>query len=157
MARSSQTSFPATRSDTERVSGFHPERWPDDGDPDRLRGMAGRVAGEQFYPGGALHESQQRAASYRGRGPKNYVRSDARLHEVICERLTEDEFIDARDVSVEVSNGDVTLAGSVPLRRQKFAAEDIVAGIAGVREVHNRLSVSDSLDYPPPNDGLFEG
>jgi osmotically-inducible protein OsmY len=122
--------------------------------------MNWRAAGAQFYPGGAhdaLREAHDRAASHRGRGPKNFVRSDARLHELICERLTDDDYIDARDISVEVSNGEVTLQGTVPMHPQKSAVEDLVAGIAGVSEVHNQLSVSDTLDYPPPNNGLAEG
>jgi osmotically-inducible protein OsmY len=40
-----------------------------------------------------------------------------------------------------VSNGEVTLQGSVLAREQKYAAEDVVAGVSDVTEIHNRLRV----------------
>jgi osmotically-inducible protein OsmY len=107
--------------------------------------MTWRAAGAQFYPGGAYESLQELA--HRGRGPKGYRRSDERLKEIICERLTEDPFIDASDITVDVSNGAVTLQGSVLARPQKHAAEDLVAEVAGVAEIHNELRVgSDDIE-----------
>ena len=87
--------------------------------------MSWRAAGAQFYPGGAY--DALREISHRGKGPKGYRPSDARLAEIVCERLTDDPFVDARNISVAVNDGEVTLTGSVEERRQKYIAEDVVA------------------------------
>ncbi|HJU40736.1 MAG TPA: BON domain-containing protein, partial [Tahibacter sp.] len=79
------------------------------------------------YPGYA--EAQGHGAhgveSYRGLGPKGYVRSDARILEDVCERLADDPRVDARDVVVAAKNGVVTLDGTVPRRWMKHCAEDV--------------------------------
>ena len=105
--------------------------------------MRWRAAGAQFYPGGAYEHLLE--ISHRGRGPKGYQRSDDLLHELICEQLTEDPFIDARNVCVEVSQSEVTLRGTVETREQKYAVEDLVADIGGVTEIHNHLGVGHSV------------
>lgn len=112
-----------------------------EGDFDRRRAsrMSWRAEGAQDYPGGALDTLL--SISHRGRGPKNYRRSDEFLREMICEQLTEDPFIDAVDVSVDVHDGEVTLTGTVPMRSQKMEVEDMVADINGVTEIHNMLAV----------------
>ena len=110
-------------------------------DPDaRQRSrMNWRAAGAQDYPGGAL--DQLVAISHRGKGPKNYRRSDEFLREFICEHLTEDPLIDAVDVSVDVANGEVTLTGTVVARSQKRRIEYFVADVRDVTEIHNLLAV----------------
>jgi osmotically-inducible protein OsmY len=111
----------------------------------QLERMSWRAAGAQFYPGGAYETLQE--LSHRGRGPKGYRPSDERLKELICERLTDDPFVDPSNVTVEVANGEVTLGGTVQVRQQKYAIEDIVADVPGVIEIHNRLSVgSEEMD-----------
>lgn len=112
--------------------------------PDPRSSMSWRAAGAQFYPGGAYDALQE--ISHRGKGPKGYRPSDARLAEIVCERLTEDPFVDARSISIDVKNSEVTLTGSVEERRQKYAAEDVVADVFGVSEVHNNLSVARYVD-----------
>jgi osmotically-inducible protein OsmY len=77
----------------------------------------------------------------RKRGPKNYQRSDERIHEDVCERLRHDSRLDVAEVSVEVDHGTVRLEGTVPDRQMKHAIEDIAAGCAGVRDVENRIRV----------------
>ena len=84
-------------------------------------------------------------SGFAGRGPKGYRRSDARLREDICERLSEDDEVDASEVSVRVEGGEVTLEGSTETRGQKQRAELIAAGVAGVSDVHNRLRVLPSV------------
>ena len=76
-----------------------------------------------------------------GRGPKGYQRSDTRINEDVCDRLTYSD-VDASDVEVRVSSGEVTLSGTVMTRWDKRQAEDLVENVAGVREVHNNLRVS---------------
>jgi hyperosmotically inducible periplasmic protein len=112
--------------------------------PDARSSMTWRAAGAQFYPGGAYETLQE--ISHRGKGPKGYRPTDARLAEIICDRLTENPFVDARNIAVDVSSGEVTLRGSVEERRQKYVAEDVVADVFGVMEVHNNLSVARYLD-----------
>jgi len=77
--------------------------------------------------------------SYRGVGPKNYQRSDDRIREDVCERLAHDDYVDASDIEVTVSEGMVTLAGTVDDRGSKRRAEDIAESVRGVRDVQNTL------------------
>jgi osmotically-inducible protein OsmY len=76
-----------------------------------------------------------------GRGPKGYTRSDDRIREEICDRMTEDPVLDASEIEVEVTEGEVTLSGSVSSRDQTRRAEDIVEDIGGVKDVTNQLRV----------------
>jgi hypothetical protein len=78
---------------------------------------------------------------FTGRGPRSYRRSDARLHEEICELLTADTHIDASEIEVSVENGEVMLSGLVESRRLKHLAEDIAYRVSGVLDVTNRLKV----------------
>lgn len=80
--------------------------------------------------------------SYRGRGPKNYQRSDERIREDVCERLALDHDIDASDLEIEVSDGIVTLTGTVDDRRMKRLAEDVSESVRGVRDVQNNIRVN---------------
>ena len=82
--------------------------------------------------------------SYAGRGPKDYRRSDERIREEISDRLTDDPRVDASDITVEVTSGEVTLNGTVSDRDQKRRAEDLAEAVSGVREVVNHLRVSRS-------------
>jgi hypothetical protein len=79
--------------------------------------------------------------SQRGRGPKGYQRPDERIREDINEALTDDETLDASDISVEVSNCEVTLSGTVLNRDDKRRAEDIAEDVSGVRHVQNDIRV----------------
>ena len=84
---------------------------------------------------------QAGAGAYRGRGPRNYQRSDERIREDINDRLTDNPFLDAYNVEVSVSSGDVVLSGTVRDRYSKRVAEDITEEVSGVRNVENRLRV----------------
>src|SRR5690606_20952886 len=74
------------------------------------------------YPSGAWQQ--------RGRGPKNYKRSDTRIYEDICDRLSLGD-VDAENIEVSVSNGEVTLSGTVRDREDKYRAEDIAESVLG--------------------------
>jgi osmotically-inducible protein OsmY len=89
--------------------------------------------GEQGRPGG------QRIM------PKGYARSDERLREDICEQLGHSG-IDVSDVSVDVSEGRVTLEGTVKDRRSKHAIEDLADDCPGVKDVENRIRVQRDAD-----------
>jgi len=88
-------------------------------------------------------ENEPGFVSHRGRGPKGYQRSDERLLESICERLTEDPRIDASDIEVEIKDQTATLRGSVPDRRTKYEVEELVEA-CGAREIQNQLRVTQS-------------
>jgi osmotically-inducible protein OsmY len=85
--------------------------------------------------------NDERSGPYAGRGPKGYHRSDERVHEDICERLTEHPSIDASDIEVSVSSGDVTLNGNVESRAVKHLTEVMVETVPGVKDIHNQLRV----------------
>lgn len=79
--------------------------------------------------------------SFKGRGPRNYVRSDARIREHVCDALTDHERVDASDIQVEVEDANVTLTGSVPEREMKRLAETTAEACRGVQHVTNLLRV----------------
>jgi osmotically-inducible protein OsmY len=90
---------------------------------------------------------------FRGRGPKNYHRSDERLREVVCDRLTDNEWLDASDVECNVVAGEVILTGSVDSRYAKRLAENIAESVSGVQNVQNNLRVQNyqaGMDAPLP-------
>jgi hypothetical protein len=76
---------------------------------------------------------------HSGRGPQGYRRSDERIHEEVCDRLTAHGHVDASEVEVQVKDGEVTLIGKVQDRRQKREAENVAEGVRGVVDVHNQL------------------
>ncbi len=80
----------------------------------------------------------------RGKGPKGYERSDDRLKEVICERLSDDPDIDATEITVNVTGGTVKLTGTVDSRNEKYAVEEMIANCGGVKDVDNQLRVQTS-------------
>jgi hypothetical protein len=86
---------------------------------------------------------------FSGRGPRGYQRTDERLREDVCERLTQDPWIDASDLEVTVRGGEVTLSGAVRDRGDKRHAEDLAERVSGVREVHNNLRVAGGLEHSP--------
>jgi len=115
---------------------------------DRGPGSRGRegqwFGGEQWYGGG---RSGSGRGMHTGHGPKGYRRSDDRVHEDVCEKLTEHGEIDARELEVKVQNGEVTLSGTVPSRQAKRMAEDVAEEVAGVKEVSNLLRVKESSQH----------
>jgi osmotically-inducible protein OsmY len=87
-------------------------------------------------------DEPDRGRSHRGRGPRNYNRSDDRIREDLNDRLTDSHFIDASDIDVEVNNGEIILSGTVDSRYAKRMAEDIAEDISGVKNVENRIRVN---------------
>lgn len=77
--------------------------------------------------------------SHRGKGPKNYQRSDSRINDDINDALYDHHDIDASDIEVEVSGGTVILKGEVSSRNEKRGAETAIDNISGVQNVENRL------------------
>ena len=87
---------------------------------------------------------RQVSGQHKGKGPKGYTRSDDRIKEDINDRLSDDVFIDASEIDVTVSQGEVTLTGTVETRSAKRRAEDIAEEVSGVKNVENRLRLASS-------------
>lgn len=105
------------------------------------RGFADRAVDEVRSWFGDKDAEHRREEDHRGRGPSDYTRSDERIREDANDRLTEDPRLDARQISVTVTEGEVTLTGTVEDRSAKRRAEDCVDAISGVKHVQNNLRV----------------
>ncbi len=100
------------------------------------------------YPGNVPPRGRRAQGPHAGKGPKGYQRSDERIYEEVCDRLTEHGRLDARDVTVDVKDGEVTLTGTVPDRPAKRLAEDLSESVHGVRDVHNQLTLQGQREVP---------
>lgn len=128
----------------------------------RISNWFSDVAGEGSSDRG-YGEDRQRYEEFRGargRGPKGYQRSDERINEDVHHHLTDDHYLDASDIDVAVSQGDVTLSGTVQTREAKHRAERLVEDLPGVKHVQNNIRVQPSVqsyttrdDYSPLNRG----
>jgi osmotically-inducible protein OsmY len=86
----------------------------------------------------------QHAGDHRGKGPKGYQRSPERIREDVCDRLSEDEWLDASNIEVQIRNDEVILAGYVNSKEDRRRAEDLVASINGVRNIDNCIRIANS-------------
>jgi hypothetical protein len=81
------------------------------------------------------------APIHRGKGPKSYRRSDERILEDICKRMSENRYLDASNIEVKVEQCEVFLTGTVGSRYEKRLAEDLGETAYGVKNVENRLRI----------------
>ncbi|MDO8902894.1 MAG: BON domain-containing protein [Phenylobacterium sp.] len=136
----------STRDAYARVYGGH-ERRIDRGED---RGFWDRTTDEVASWFGDDEAERRRdrdhARSHRGRGPKGYVRPDDRISDDVHHHLTDDPWIDASEIQVQVKDGEVTLSGTVDDRRAKHRAEHCVEDIHGVKHVQNNLRVQPRVD-----------
>jgi len=84
---------------------------------------------------------------HRGRGPKGYQRTDERINDEVHERLTDDPWLDASDIQVEVKAGEVTLSGHVENCEAKHRAERLIEDLSGVKHVQNNLRVAERAGF----------
>lgn len=70
--------------------------------------------------------------------------SDETIKMDVVEQLYWDERFDAADISVTVQEGTVTLDGSVPTYFAKHTVVDSLLAVAGVKDVENKLDVSET-------------
>ncbi|MGH6910318.1 MAG: BON domain-containing protein [Phenylobacterium sp.] len=171
---------PSHRMASGGTGGYDYERGYGDGgrrDDDRRAGRferterfegAGRNAGEflhragermaSWFGGGgearAYHDYDREGRGARGLGPQGYKRSDERISDEVHERLTDDSWLDASNISVSVATGEVTLSGTVESREAKHRAERIVEDISGVAHVQNNLRCAPTSTL---QDSDFEG
>lgn len=72
------------------------------------------------------------------------IRTDEQIEEDVETALLEDPATRLYQVEVEVDGGTVILSGTVDSRARRDLSEEVAAGIRGVRDVENRISV----EYP---------
>ncbi|MCB0359141.1 MAG: BON domain-containing protein [Bdellovibrionales bacterium] len=114
----------------------------DEPSPDAVFGARDVRYGAEDLSGMSEWEMRQLSRGrFAGVGPRNYVRSDERVLEWVCERLMLHKYLDPSDIDVTVQGGEVTLEGTVQLRAEKYLAEDLAAHVPGVEDVNNRLKV----------------
>lgn len=95
----------------------------------------GEGGGQAAGRGGGL------GAGHRGRGPKNYIRSDERICNDVNDRLMESDDVDPSEVEVHVEHGEVILRGTAHSKQEKRRMEDIAGTVLGVEEVLNHLRI----------------
>ena len=117
----------------------------------RGEGFGGMAQG---YPNPGFGSSGQRAGvagqwprgPHAGKGPK---RSDSRLQDEVCQRLTQHGRLDASNIDMKVNDSIVTLTGSVDSRQAKRTAEDMADAVPGVRDVLNQLTIQQRQGQSP--------
>ncbi|MEO8819911.1 MAG: BON domain-containing protein [Ginsengibacter sp.] len=97
-----------------------------------------------------LNRDEMSSGQHRGKGPKNYTRSEERIKEDVSDILANDSFLDASDIEVSVKGSEVTLDGYVDSRYSKHRSEDLAEDIMGVTHVQNNLRVHEN-SYNPNN------
>ena len=149
--------------DEEKWDREHFEHWMDtvranEKDPDESYGSLGGTpyeggvytsasygSGAEYYDITGMNPNpllEKKHGPHRWRKAKEYViRSDERIRNEVCERLTHHPLIDATMLDVHVKDGDVSLTGDVLDRRMKQMVEDVVDEVHGVKEIHNRLRI----------------
>ncbi|MEZ2223460.1 BON domain-containing protein [Rhizobium sp. RCC_161_2] len=137
-----RTSRDSSFDDPERgyARQYNFERSRGDQPPQRdFMDRAGDEVASWFGDDQAAHRREM--DKFRGKGPKGYKRTDERILEDVNDRLTDAPFLDASDIEVSVTGGEVTLGGFVFSRQDKRRAEDIVDDVFGVSHVQNNLRV----------------
>ncbi len=114
---------------------------PGYGRSEHERGFLDRAADEVSSWFGDEDAEHRREQDHRGRGPKNYRRSDSRIEEDVNDNLTDHPRVDATEITVTVQDREVTLDGTVDTRAAKRAAEDCADHVSGVQHVQNNLRV----------------
>lgn len=112
------------------------------------RGFFEKAADEVQSWFGDDEAERRRQMDHRGRGPRNYARSDARIAEDVNDALTDDPELDASGIEVTVTDREVTLSGTVDSRFAKRRAEDCADRVSGVDHVQNNLRVRIAGDDP---------
>jgi osmotically-inducible protein OsmY len=108
---------------------------------DEVRSWFGDDAAERRRMIDEHHIDPWKPGPYKGVGPRGWRRQADRIQDDVAERLARDPSVDASDVEVTVTEGDVMLQGSVDTRAQRRRAEDLAWSVDGVHDVQNRLRV----------------
>ena len=140
-------SYGAASRDMYDGSGSVPPRKYDRDDRDFFERAGDEVMSWFGDEDAARRRRMDHVENHRGRGPANYERSNERLLEDACERLTHDPRVDATNINVTCADNEVTLDGTVTSRSAKRRAEDLVHDITGVNHVQNNLRIKGSDSY----------
>jgi osmotically-inducible protein OsmY len=98
---------------------------------------------------------EKEEGKHRGKGPKNYTRSQERIKEDVSDKLSDDSFLDASDIEVQVNGNEVTLTGQVDSRYSKHRAEDLAEDVTGVSHVQNNLRVKETTPQENRNNPKY--
>ena len=77
------------------------------------------------------------------------LKTDRQLHEDVLNELAFEPRVDHRDIAIAVRDGIVTLRGNVPSLAQKWAAQDAVKRVDGVRGIAQELQISGPMPVAP--------
>jgi len=86
-------------------------------------------------------DGRSEPVSHRGRGPRGYRRPDQRIGEDVADRLTDDPYLDATDIRVDVVDGEVRLTGRVDSEDARRRTERLTERVSGVAKVWNQLEI----------------
>jgi BON domain-containing protein len=108
------------------------------------RGMGAGMS----WTGESAREDDAMRGPYAGRGPRGYRRADARIAEDVSDRLTDDEYVDASDITVTVRDAVVVLEGTIESADARDRAANIARSCSGVQDVENRVTVRAAAGTP---------
>lgn len=91
---------------------------------------------------------------FRGKGPKNYQRSDRRIYEELGEELRHNPTIDASEIEFSVRDRHIYVRGFVKSKTEKWLVEDILESLHGIEGITNELKLRRE-EFPPR--GLIKG
>lgn len=83
------------------------------------------------------------------RGPRGWVRSDARILDELCERIVR-AGVDASELAVEVEGGEVSLEGDLGTREERRFVVDLAERILGVTAVYADIRVREAGEVEEP-------
>lgn len=79
-----------------------------------------------------------------------FKRSDEEIHEAVSDALTWDTTVPEERITVTVSDGYVTLGGTVNWNYQKLKATEDVNYLAGVKGITNNITVEPTITFDRP-------
>ncbi len=100
-----------------------------------LSGCGAAVIGGAAFGGYKIAEDERSVGT---------ILDDSVILTSVKSKLISDEFVKARHINVDVSNGVVSLTGTVESSSQKRMASDIARSVEGVGKVENQLIVDNN-------------
>lgn len=140
-ARDADEDFYDEASALRRGFGQRRKTWRNDWESDHAQPPQRTTPSESPGYGTSGSWGEWREVARDRKGPRGYTRSDERIREFICERLTQLHQLDVSDVGVTVTDGHVMLDGTVPERHMKYRIEDTADSCWGVKDVENHIRV----------------
>jgi hypothetical protein len=120
------------RSGTHRDEGDRRRRWESYNWEDRVGDQPQGRRGHDDGP-------------HKGKGPRNYKRSDERIREDVSDRLADDPYVDASDIDIKVEDGNVILSGRVDHRASRRRAVELAESVRGVTNVESHLRTGQGM------------